>query len=558
MQETDLVQDPPEGRSDDGAHDGPHGGPDDGSHGGPEADEVPSEVTDSGDRRPALVVALAAVITLVIRAAFLLTPGGGMDADEAATGIMARRMAQGDDIYVFFLGQNYNSSVEQFPQALLFALGFPTTPFVLRIPQLLMSVAACALIYLVGRRLLPSVWHAVLAAVLFAFGPYFLIWKGARSFGSYDAELLVSLATVLVALRFDERTERRSRLLHAFGVGLGFGLTYYLSPSGYYIVLPAALWFFASARRELTMLASAAAGVVTGLLPVLYWTVSTRHFPTPSPGTMPTTPAERFGNLFDEVGRQFIGVAYLYGVPGWPVTLGRIALWALTLAAVVAIGFRWRGILALLTARQADRQPFDMVLLAVPITVAAYVASKYSWFITEPRYLFAAYPILILGLARLVPNRPSFRLVAAAAVLLFVAGPSLTFLVSRADDVPGERDADLAQVVDVLDDEGSTYVYASYWTAMALEFEADDRLTVGTTAVPERLAEERRAVDRAEDTVWVGSRGVNADDITPMRTALDEANVRYRERTFGDITVFDRFSRDVRPWDVGLSVPFTE
>lgn len=508
-------------------------------------------------RRPAVVVALASLIALALRVAFLLTPAGGLDADEAVTGIMARRMAQGGDFYIFFLGQSYNSAVEQYPQALLFAVGFPVTPFVLRIPQLLMSVAACVLVYRVGLRLLPSVWHAVLAAVLFAFGPYPLIWKGARSYGSYDAVLLVSLATMLVAVRFDEQTGRR-RALHAFGVGLGFGSTYYLSPSGYYLVLPAALWFFGSARRELRMLASSAAGLVTGMLPVLYWTVTTSEFPTPDPGSLPTTAAERFGNLFDEVGRQFIGVAFLFGEPGWPVTLGRLTLWGLTLAGVVAIGFRWQGILALLTARTSHRHPFDMVLLGIPITIVAYVSSEYAYFITEPRYLFAAFPILILGLARLVPDRLPARAVATAGVLLFVAGPSLTFLVSRADDVAGERDADLARVVDVLEAEGTTFVYAPYWTAMPLEFEAGDRLTVGTMALPDRLPDQRRAVDRAADPVWVGSRGVNTDDIATTREALDAADISYRERTFGDISVFDRFGRDVRPWDVGLSVPFTE
>jgi hypothetical protein len=522
------------------------------------AEASPTPVPVTSDRRPALVVAAAALTGLAIRAGFLLTPGGGLDADEAVTGIMARRMARGDDLFIFFPGQSYNSSVEQFPQASLFALGLPANPFILRIPQLLMSVAGCALMYLVGRRILPTVWHAVLAAMLFALGPYFLIWKGARSFGSYDAGLLVSLATILLALRFAEQEHRRDRLLHAFGVGVGAGLTYYVSPSGYYLVIPAALWLLASARRELSMLVAAAAGGFAGLLPVLYWTVSTGQFPTPDPGTVPTTAADRFGNLFDEVGRQFIGVAYLNGDPGWPVTAGRITLWALTVAALVALAFRWRGVLALLTARETDRRPFDLILLAVPVTIAVYVASDYAWFSTEPRYLFAAYPVLLFGLARLVPARAPLRQVTAAAVLLFVAGPSLTLLVSRADDVAGERDDDLAHVVDVLDEEGSEFVYASYWTAMPLEFVADDRLVVATTALPERLPEERRAVDRAEDTVWVASRGVNNDDVTPMREALDEEDIGYRERTFGDVVVFDRFSTDVRPWDVGLSVPYTE
>lgn len=92
---------------------------------------------------------------------------------------------------------------------------------------------------------------------------------------------------------------------------------------------------------------------------------------------------------------------------------------------------------------------------------------------------------------------------------------------------------------------------------MPLEFEAHDRLTVGTMVLPERLDDERRAVDQAVDPVWVASRGVNTDDIATTRRALDAAEISYRERSFGDISVFDRFDRDVRPWDVGLSTPFT-
>ena len=57
--------------------------------------------------------------------------------------------------------------------------------------------------------------------------------------------------------------------------------------------------------------------------------------------------------------------------------------------------------------------------------------------------------------------------------------------------VAGERDADLAGVVDLLEEEGTTSVYASYWTAMPLEFEAGDRLTVGSMDVHRLLASVR-------------------------------------------------------------------
>lgn len=513
-------------------------------------------VDPKSDRLTRRIAGSASVLAIVVRVAFLLTPAGGLDGDEGVTGIMARRIAAGEDFYVFFLGQSYNSSVEQYPQALLFAIGLPVHPLVLRVPQLLMAGVACYLMYVVGRRLLHTSWHAALASVLFAVGPYFLIWKGARSFGSYSAELLVVLVALLLVLRLDDVVDRRRRRLAVCaGVGFCFGVTYWLTFSGYFVLGPVALWLAASIRRDARAVGAAVAGVAVGLVPTIYWTVTSGSFPLPRPGYRPTSAGERFSNLFDEVGREFLGVAHINGAPGWPVWLGRFALWLLASAALVAVVARWRGIWAILTLRSAHRRPFDLILLSVPIVVAAYTASKYAWFTTEPRYLFTAFPVLLFGLAQLVPRRRVLGPVVAAGLVLLVGGTSITLLVSRAHDVPGDRDHDLAAVIDRLEVDGDTFVYAQYWTAMPLEFFAGDRLTVGTLIEPQRLLDERIAVDRAVDPVWVASRGVNSDDIQPMRKALVRADVRYRERRFGDASIFDRFSRPVRPWEIGLGVP---
>lgn len=517
----------------------------------PRAD-APAEA-DADRRGPTLAATGAVVVAVVVRFLYLLTPAGGLDADEGVTGIMARRMAAGDDLYTFFLGQDYNGSIEQIPQALLFAAGLPTTPLVLRIPQLLMAGAAAWVLFLVGRRVLASDWHAALAAWLFALGPYFLIWKGARSFGSYSAELLVVLVALLVAAE-----PRWPMVRRGFVLGVCVGLTYWSSFSGFSVLAPVCLWFLGLMWRDLRTYGAIIAGTLVGGAPVLVWMARYGRVPVPEPGYRPTTLAERTGNLFDEIGREFIGVAHIDGAPGWPTALGRLTLWALLALVVVAFVHRRRTVWSVLRLRAEPRAPLDVVLLAVPVVVVGYTTSKFAWFTTEPRYLFAAFPVLLLLLAALVPRHRIWGPVGAGLVLLFVAGPSLTMLVSRADDVPGTRDADLEEVVDLLDAEGTTDVYAEYWTAMALEFVADDRLTVGTLIVPERLPEERLAVDAADDPVWVASRGVNADDITPMRNALDRAGITYRERPVGDdIVVFDRLSEDVRPWEIGLGIPYS-
>ena len=508
---------------------------------------------DLGVARARRIALAASALAVLVRIAFLLTPAGGLDGDEAVTGIMARNMAQGHDAYVFFLGQEYNGSLEQIPQALLFAIGLPVTPMVLRIPQLVMAGVATYLMYLVGRRVLRTEVHAVAAACAFAVGPYFLIWKGARSYGSYSAELLVVLVALLLVTSDDPGTLR----WRAAGYGLCVGLTYWLTPSGYVVVIPAGVWLLARARRDGRALLAAVAGTVAGLAPVLYWVARYRAVPVPNPDHRHTTAWDRLGNLFDPVGREFIGVAFINGAPGWPIWLGRITLWALVLAAVIALVRRRRGLLGLLTLRTGSAQPFDLVLLCLPLTVVAYAASEFAWFATEPRYLHVAYPVLLLALVGLVPKPAGpTRRVGVALVLLFVAGPSLTLLVTRADDVPGSPGpADYEAVIDLLEGEGSTDVYAQYWTAMPLELYADDRLTVGTLIVPDRLLDERMAVDRAPDPVWVAARTVNSDDITPMRIALDRAGITYRERELGDFIVVDRFSKDVRPWEIGLGVP---
>ncbi len=500
------------------------------------------------------MVLVAAVAAVIVRFAFLQTPAGGLDGDEAITGIMARRMAAGHGFPLFFLGQDYGGAIEQYPQALLFLLGVPVTPLTLRIPQLAAAGLLTALTYLAGTRLLPSRWHAALAAGLFALGPYFLIWKGARSHSGYVAEQVVILVAVLAVFGIEHDAGRR-RLARSALAGFCFAITYWISPSGYVVLVPLGLWFLGSVRRDLRALALAAAGGLVGLAPIGAWVLRYGRLPVPDPGYLPTTAGDRLGNLLDEVGREFVGVAWLYGEPGWPVVLGRLAVWSLLVAVGVALVVRARGVLAMARLRQEDRRPFDVLLLSVPLAAGAFVASKYAWFTTEPRYLFVMFPVLVLGLARLAPNHPRWGPAVAAVVVVLVSGTSVTMLVTRADDAPGTRDRDLPAVIEVLTAERETFVYADYWTAAPLEYLAGDRLTVGSLTAFERLPDERRAVDAAGASAWVASRGVNTDDITPMRQALEAAGVRYRERAFGDVSVFDELVPDVRPWEIGLGGP---
>jgi hypothetical protein len=273
----------------------------------------------------------------------------------------------------------------------------------------------------------------------------------------------------------------------------------------------------------------------------------------PDPGTEPSTAGDRFGDLTDEIGRRFLGIGYAGGRPGGPVLLGQVTVWLALVAALVALVAHRRSVARLLMLRRHGRRPFDIVLLAVPVTVVAYTASRYAWFSWDPRYLFCAYPILILALAGVPPRRSRPGVVAAVAVVLFVGAPSVATLVDRSDGGPTARDRQLERAVDVLVAEGNVVVYADYWTAMPLQFVAGDRLTVGALNAV-RFPGDRRAVDEAASPVWVAAHSVGINDIAPMRDALRRAGVGHRERRIGGVSIFDLFARPVRPWEIGLGV----
>src|SRR5690606_40587795 len=74
----------------------------------------------------ALYVALGALV-------ILLSPIARLDADEAVTGIMAQRILDGD-LPVFYAGQNYLGTIEQYLQAVVLAVA-PDTAASLRAVQ---------------------------------------------------------------------------------------------------------------------------------------------------------------------------------------------------------------------------------------------------------------------------------------------------------------------------------------------------------------------------------------------------------------------------------------
>src|SRR5262245_26678022 len=92
-----------------------------GGHGSPRAEEPP----DSNPARVSwYVVASVAAAVLALRLPWLLSPGFILDGDESIVGLMARHIAQGRELPVFFWGQAHYgfSLLETLPAALAFRM----------------------------------------------------------------------------------------------------------------------------------------------------------------------------------------------------------------------------------------------------------------------------------------------------------------------------------------------------------------------------------------------------------------------------------------------------
>ena len=438
-----------------------------------------------------LLLALAACVGL--RLVILLSSIGRLDADEAVTGIMAQRILDGD-LPVFFAAQNDLGTVEQYLQALVLAVA-PDTATSLRVVQIALATAACGLVYLLGTRVIGSRWGGVLAAALFAVGPYYSLLKGTRSHGAYAIAAVLVVVAALLALRVDPRSRRAPAMAAAFG--LCCGLAIWQSNLTAYVVIPAVLWALASARGHMrALLPIGVGGALIGAAPLIAHRLANGVFVgSGRPPQPPSSYAQRMDNLIQPVSEMFLGVKEIGGVT--PVAAWAPPAWALLLALGAlgaALWVRRRGLWALVTLRRDGRQPIDIVLASFLVAPLLYGLSDFTWFAGEPRYLFTLYPMLAVALAALAMSAPR----RAVATALGVALVGITLALSAVqidrgldhDGFPPLQDGgvsyteDLPEVAEALGQEGVTEAYSSYWLAYPLVYASEGDLAVSPYTDP--------------------------------------------------------------------------
>ncbi|GAA4668437.1 hypothetical protein [Frondihabitans cladoniiphilus] len=526
---------------------------------------------------PVLALILTVALAIVVRLQFASTGSASLDADEATTGMMVRTILSGQNGYVFFAGQTYNGSAEQYLQAAaIWLFHLPQTPFALRLVQVALSAGTVVAVYRLARLVTRGLWIPVVAALVFAVGPFWNVFFSTKSYGSYDSTQLVAVLGVICALRATgflvdaqrEQSTTRVRWGWWFGLGLACGLVVWLGLSGLEVLIAAILWVLPWFFRSIRAVVATVVGALIGSLPVTWWIV--RHSWTlPSAGgPQPvTTIHQRFDILTSVVGRQFLGLVGSSESTPWPAVIQNSILVIGVVVVVIAVVLRVRGLAAVVTGRRSHRRAVDLVLLVFPVAIVIYLLSSHTWYSGSPRYLFILYPFVAvsaaavigwIGSKRTVLSRrlPDFRPIVAvitASALVLTLGSTAIGTAQQAEPEGHTTDAEFVSALHGIDKAGIHDLYADYWTAVPAQyFGANTDVTVAEWAPMARFIGVRKQVDAAKAFSYMTSNRVLTSESQQMPAALDAHHVTYRTLHFGTITVFTDLKPAIRPDELGL------
>lgn len=492
--------------------------------------EAPHDEPEADDRRWRSAVLGVVGIAVAVRLWILTTPALELDADEAVTGIMVRRILDGHHT-AYFAGQNYMGTLEQYAQAAVLAV-LPDTAFFLRLPQVALAAVSCLLVALVARRCDLSRARSLLAAGMFAVGPYFLVYWGTKSRGGYAAAMVLGLVGLLLAL--STTPEDPGKLLKVALFGFVVGLALWVNQQAAYLLLPSAWWLWASLRdRPARHAAVGTVAALLGALPAL-WRTATTGSPLLAAVGGDSEPADRAEHLVSVTLPHYLGVRddadrLLPWLPPSLVVAAAVA------ALVVALVRRRRGIAAILKLEPVERHGADLLLLVLAIVPVLAIASGASTN-AAARFLFVTYPVVLVLLASVPVPRSlrgtSFPAVAAGLAVLALAGHTwlgVQWLI--AEDDGGRPDllgrSITAEQVDgilhALEAADAEVAYADYWVAHPVTWRADGNVVV--ESVYQHRFPHISAIAHAHPSpAFV----VPADEVKLLRDHLEDRGVRFR------------------------------
>ncbi len=473
-----------------------------------------ARTTLGGDDLDAGLPWLLAALAFALRAPLAWLAGAGyLTADGALSGIVALRIRDAREHFVFVPAVPYSGSLKAHLTAPLAALLDPARAFALVSAAFfaLAVAGACLLAWRAGGR------RAALGAGLYlAFAPAFVTQYSLSNDGNYVEVLAAAPWALLLALRARE-TPRPACAAGLAGVVLGLGFWCHILA-----LIPAAAVGLALAgglvsrapREASRALAALVAGCALGYFPGLLWNAghgweSLRYV---IPGGQAVGEGPRVALGARAAGALFDHAPILFGDAGGGTTLlarlARALAWAAAALALVALGAALRAATSRVTPTRARAAlAAALVLAGVNVTVAL-VALPYLP--GNPRYLlFLVVPLAVLfGFAA-----SRSRLAAAALLPIALLGAVGTLdqarLKRRADD-------DWRALVAGLERAGVRHCYSDFYQATKVNFLAGERVVCSAKLGPtttEYFFEYRRAVDQAPQAAYLATSWAQGDKL---------------------------------------------
>ncbi len=476
------------------------------------------------------------------------------DSDEAAMGLIARHMAEGRHFPVFLYGQQYMGTGEAILAVPLVRL-FGPSPFVLRLPLLLVFALFLVALYRLARLIVPRrPWFAVLAVGLASLGSDRVLKDELVAHGGSPEIKVIAAVAVLLAVRLVGRPSTGGFALWGLVAGVGLWdhllVAPFLAASGLILLLRYGRVLLG--RYGLAVLA----GLLLGSAPMIYYNLDA------TPGNDSLTILLYLNNvgpavpLLDRLhGGIMLGVPLAAGVCSpsvcapWQQAAGPLIV-ALLLAALFMAWRTYRSTARSTSAAGSDATsdqhrdelsgPLAAGALGALLSIAAYSRSPAAGVtpIESARYLSAlpvALPAILWPLWTLAVHprpdaRPDVRpvarpgalraarlaarasgLAALAALLVATALATATVAVRAAPDARASQ-RDFTAMVATLRGLGVTRVWSEYWTCNRISFVTaertvcavlDDDLTNGWDRYPAY----RGMVARAGQHAYVLPRG---------------------------------------------------
>ncbi len=288
------------------------------------------------------------------------------------------------------------------------------------------------------------------------------------------------------------------------------------------------LW---SVRRRLDAVLSAIGGGMLGCLPFLLWNAVNGWPSLESPVEVPGTYTERLRTFFVDLLPRAFGLRN-FSLDWYDEFWGPVLY--VGLLAMIGVGL-WT------VARRGTgrgRAVLFVVLGSVFFLMAFLQNLIYA---NDGRYAMISLPFVLVALAAgidaLAGRRPAWRtigvlgLVAAIWIGGFFRPANERYLDARGVD----PNAQLDDIVDVLDERGITRVYGSYWAVLPVDFAGDNRIVSGVFPFwPIRFPDRQRIVGATppEDVAVIFMR--RDEDPANLLMAPD----RYERLEIGDRVVY--------------------